>query len=253
MFTLVRKVGLCMVLFALSMLCQGRDTMELAGKSTKDVFHDPRVVTLIDAVADNDMDKAKALLAAGSDINATGEAGLTPLIWMIGQHNNKAIHELLELGADPNKPWQRGEAPVYIAASGGNLPLLNMLLDYHGDPDSPAHGRSSMMIAMMQLHFDCAELLVKRGADINFHDGVISSIFAPLSVGRFDWVVWMLENGYSHDLQQARRGVIHRVASSTQLEWKNKALEILNQRIADQAESGGRIGATGAESGPPMN
>jgi len=208
--------------------------MELAGKSTNDVFHDPRVVSLIDAVADNDVDKAKALLAAGVDVNAAGEAGLTPLIWMIGQHDNKAVHLLLELGADPNKPWQRGEAPVYMAASGGNLPLLNMLLDYHGDPNSPAHERSAMMIAMMQLHFDCAELLVKRGADINFHDGVISSISAPLSVGHFDWVVWMLENGYSHDLQQARRGVTNIVASSAQVEWKNKALEIINQRISAQ-------------------
>jgi len=230
-----RKIGLCVVLMALSMLCQGRDAMELAGKSTEDVFHDSRVVSLIDAAADNDLKRAKAILAEGVDINAAGEAGLTPLIWMIGQHNNKAIHLLLELGANPNKPWQQGEDPVYMAASGGNLPLLNMLLDYHGDPNSPAHERSAMMIAMMQSHFDCAELLVKRGADINFHDGVVSSIIAPLSVGRFDWVVWMFENGYSHDLLQARRGITNIVASSAQAEWKSKALQIVNQRIDAQA------------------
>jgi ankyrin repeat protein len=210
--------------------------MKLAGKSTEDVFPDSRVVNLVEAVADNDTNRAKALLAEGVDINAAGEAGLTPLIWMIGQHNNKAIHLLLELGADPNKSWQQGENPVYMAASDGNLPLLTMLLDYHGDPNSPAHERSAMMIAMTQLHFDCAQLLVKRGADINFHTGVVSSIIAPLSVGHFDWVVWMLENGYSHDLPQARRGVTNIVATGAQAEWKNKALQIINQRIDAQAK-----------------
>lgn len=206
--------------------------MELAGKSASEVFHDPRVVSLIGAVADNDTDKAKALLGAGANINASGEAGVTPLIWMIAKHDNKAIHLLLALGADPNKPWQQGEAPVYMAASAGNMPLLNMLLDYHGDPNSPAHQRSAVMIAMLQLHFDCAELLVKRGADINYHDGVISSISAPLAVGRFDWAVWMLQNGYTHDLQQALRGVTNRVPTDAQAGWRARALEIINQRLA---------------------
>jgi len=234
MFPMVRKIGLYFSLFAFSVLCYGHDTMSIGGRSETDVFHDTRVVSLIDAITTGDTTKAKALIAEGSDINAAGDAGITPLIWMIAEHKNEAIHRLLELGADPNKPWQQGESPVYMAASAGNMPLLNMLLDYHGDPNSPAHERSAMMIAMIQLHFDCAELLVKRGADINFHDGVVSSISAPLAVGRFDWIVWMLQNGYSHDLDHARRGIANRVPIAAQVVWKKKALELIDERIATQ-------------------
>jgi hypothetical protein len=83
------------------------------------------------------------------------------------------------------------------------------------------------------LHFDCAQLPVKRGADINYHDGVISSISAPLAVGRFDWVVWMLQNGYTHDLQQAKRGVTNIASTDAQASWKEKALDMINHRLAE--------------------
>ncbi|MBE1161771.1 ankyrin repeat domain-containing protein [Dyella acidiphila] len=238
MFTSMRRFGLLAILSAIYLLSQGCGSVQLAGKSASEVFHDPQVVSLIRAAGDHDEKKAKSLLVAGVDINASGEAGITPLIWMIAKHDNEAIHLLLELGADPNKPWQQGEAPVYMAASAGNVPLLNMLLDYHGDPNSPAHQRSAMMIAMLQLHFDCAALLVKRGADINYHDGVVSSISAPLAVGHFDWVVWMLRNGYTHDLQQALRGVTNTVPTDAQAGWREQALQIINQRLVAQSAGG---------------
>lgn len=225
----------CFVLLTVSLFCHAHDMTSVAGKSAKDVFQNDRVVALLNAVSDGNTAKARGLLVEGVNINTSGLAGLTPLIWMMAEHDERAVHQLLELGADPNKPWDRGEAPVYMAASGGNLGLLNMLLDYRGNPDSPAHERSAMMIAMQQLHFDCAQLLVKRGADINFHDGVIRSISAPLAVGRFDWVVWMLENGYNYDLASARRGVVRRVPLASQVPWKKKALEVIDQRIGGKS------------------
>jgi hypothetical protein len=91
-----------------------------------------------------------------------------------------------------------------------------------------------MMQAMTQDHFDCAEILLRRGANINYHESVVSTIFAPLSKGRFDWIVWLLDNGYNYDLMSARRGVARRPAVPEQAPWQTKTLQIIDRRIADQ-------------------
>lgn len=211
------------------------DATSVSGKTAIDIFHDSKVVALIDAVVDGNAPKAKALMAAGASVNASGDAGVTPLIWMIYAHNEKAINLLLDLGANPNQAWDQGENPVYMAASAGNSELLSTLLDHGGDPNSPAHGNSAMMIAMMRLHLDCAELLLKRGADINYHKDFSSTTDAPMIVGRFDWVIWLLDHGYTYDLVHVRRGVAGGVPTPAQAPWKAKALELLDKRISEQA------------------
>lgn len=211
------------------------DTTSVSGKTAIDIFHDPKVVALIDAVVDGNAVKAKALMAAGANVNASGDAGVTPLIWMIYAHNENAINLLLDLGADPNQAWEQGETPVYMAASAGNNELLNALLDHGGDPNALVRYDTAMMIAITQLHLDTAELLLKRGANINFHRDPISPMMAPLRVGRFDWVIWLLDHGYTYDLVRARRGVAGRVPTPAQAPWKVKALELLDKRISEQA------------------
>ena len=228
------RAALCgLLLFFIPFLGCATDTTSVSGRTAIDIFHDPQVVALIDAVVDGNVAKAKGLMAAGANINASGDAGVTPLIWMIYAHNDRAIKLLLDLGANPNQAWDQGEAPVYMAASGGNLKLLKLLLDHGGDPDSPAHSNSAMMIAMIQLHLDCAELLLQRGADINYHHEFSSAIAGPMIVGRFEWVIWLLDHGYTYDLARARRGVSNTVPTAEEAPWKAKALERLDQRIRE--------------------
>lgn len=43
-------------------------------------------------------------------------------------------------------------------------------------------------------HLDCAELLLKHGADINFHDGPASIIGSATLLGRMDYVNWALDH-----------------------------------------------------------
>lgn len=211
------------------------DTTSVSGKTAIDIFHDPKVVALIDTVVDSNAVKAKALIAAGASVNASGDAGVTPLIWMIYAHNEKAISLLLDLGANPNQAWDQGENPVYMAASAGNVKLINLLLDHGGDPNSPAHGNSAMMIAIIRLHLDCAELLLRRGADINWHVGINSAFVAADMVGHYDWMVWLLDRGYTYDLIRARRGVSRGMPTSDQIIWKAKVLDLLDKRLSEQA------------------
>ena len=232
-----------LLLFFIPFLGFATDTTSVSGRTAIDIFHDPQVVALIDAVVDGNVAKAKGLMAAGANINASGDAGVTPLIWMIYAHNNRAIKMLLDLGANPNQAWEQGEAPVYMAASGGNIQLLKLLLDHGADPTSPAHGKSAMTIAMVRLHLDCAELLLQRGADINYHHGFQSAIDGPLIVGRFEWVIWLLDHGYTYDLASARRGVSNRVPTAEEAPWQAKALARLDQRIRELNEGKAPVAA----------
>ena len=239
---LFRWFAVVAVLF-LTSSCVSALEMSAAGKSAQEVFQDGKVVSLLQAVRDRDVAKAESLIREGANVNASGYEGVTPLIWMIYQHDYGAIELLLNLGADPNQPWSRGEAPVYMAASAGDDKLITLLLDHGGNPDSPDRGKSAMMIAIIRSHMNCADLLLRRGANINYHDGFSSTIMAPEMIGRFDWLVWVLDHGYTYDLVRARRGISNAIPVADQLVWKKKALEIMDQRI----EEGGTSGAGGGK------
>jgi len=216
--------------------CASAQEMSAAGKSAQEIFQDGKVVLLLQAVRDGDVAKARLLVAQGANINASGYEGVTPLIWMLYQRDYKAMESLLNLGADPNQRMGKdGEAPVWFAAGGGQLQALSLLLDHGGDPNSLGRRETALVIALEDSHKDCAELLLRHGADINWHLDFNSAIDAPLVNGRFDQVIWLLVHGYTYDLVTARRAVAHLVPSKDQVTWKVRALEALDKRIADLA------------------
>ncbi len=61
----------------------------------------PRNLSLIRAVTDDDTEAVRALLAAGSDVNKPTSGGQTPLILAIVFRRIKILSLLLEAGADP--------------------------------------------------------------------------------------------------------------------------------------------------------
>lgn len=64
-------------------------------------FRDAKVVKLIRAIENNDVEEIGRLISSGADLNARGEAGVTPLLWST-QSDLKTFERLLDLGADPN-------------------------------------------------------------------------------------------------------------------------------------------------------
>lgn len=64
---------------------------------------DPRKLSLIAAVIHGDTEAVRASLAAGSDVNETGDGGRTPLILAILFRRPQIMTLLLEAGADPHQ------------------------------------------------------------------------------------------------------------------------------------------------------
>lgn len=216
----------------------GADGLSIGGKSAQDAFKDEGVVKLMKAVIRQDATEAKRLIASGVNINAFGEGGVTPVIWMFGAHDLKAVKMLLDLGADPDKyepgrPGEVGFGPAsWMAAAGGQKEALQLFLD-HGSNSNLVFGNSSLLItAIEEEHLDCAELLLQRGADINWASGPINAFFVTMTHVQFGNALWVLNHGYTHDLPMARRMLIGEKPRPGQEAMKVQALEIVDRLLA---------------------
>jgi len=71
---------------------------------------------LMYAARQNSVEAARALVAAGADVNATDPDGATPLLIALANAHYDMADALLDLKADPNLADVSGQAPLYAAA-----------------------------------------------------------------------------------------------------------------------------------------
>jgi ankyrin repeat protein len=146
---------------------------------------------------------------------------------------------LLMADADLNyKPTQIKFSAVNLAAGADDPEFLKILLE-HGGGDlnsTNADGDSPLEIAVQQDRPENVKMLLKYGADIHYQAsgglGNNTAAESAVALGRFHIAVYMLEQGYNHDLQSfARRAENRSVGSdSEQYQWRLKLLEMLKQR-----------------------
>jgi len=229
-----RNILTGVVLLVVSMLASCGQLV-VAGRSAQEAFHDEGVVNLLKAAKMNDAKEAKNLIDGGVNVNAVGQDGATPLIWMLGLQDLRAMRLLLDLGADPNQYVAGGVSPpVKLAAGGGKLEALRLLLDYGADPNVVYGNRTPLMMAIQGSHLDCAELLLQHGADINFAHGSLSALSEAVFHVQYGDAIWLLNHGYTHDLPMARRMLEMKTPRPGQEELKTKALGLVDRLLAQQ-------------------
>jgi eukaryotic-like serine/threonine-protein kinase len=77
------------------------------------------------------------LVAAGSDVERTGQQAHTPLVRAVVQGHDEGLDALLDAGADPNRP-AGGRSPLEHAAARGRTEAVQMLLRRGGRWDAAA-------------------------------------------------------------------------------------------------------------------
>ena len=121
---------------------------------------------LFEAIEARNIEAVKKHLAAGADVNAKDDSGLTPLHYAEG----KEIAEILITeGADVNAGGQM--TPLHYAASVGNKEIAELLIDNGADVNAQSFvGMTPLREAANQGHDSIVELLVAKGADVNLKD-----------------------------------------------------------------------------------
>jgi len=202
---------------------------------------------LMAAARSGKVEAAKALLDAGADINAKETwGGQSALMWAAAQSQADMVKFLASKGANLNdhgkiNQWERkviqeprpkdmnkgGFTPLHYAAREGCAACVQNLLTAGADPDSEDPDRETpLLLALENMHFDTAAVLVKGGADLDKWDlfgrspvymaadvstlpmkgnGAMAVLPSPDKLTAVDAGRLMLEHGANPNIQLKRR------------------------------------------------
>jgi ankyrin repeat protein len=202
---------------------------------------------LMAAARTGKVDAAKALLDAGADINAKENwGGQSALMWASAQSQADMVKFLASNGANLNdhgkvNQWERkiiqeprpkdmnkgGFTPLHYAAREGCAACVQNLLAAGADPDSEDPDRETpLLLALENMHFDTAAVLVKGGADLDKWDlfgrspvymaadvstlptkgnGAVAVLPSPDKLTAVDVGRMLLEKGANPNIQLKRR------------------------------------------------
>lgn len=202
---------------------------------------------LMAAARSGKVDAAKALLDAGADINAKETwGGQSALMWAAAQSQADMVKFLASKGANLNdhgkvNQWERkiiqeprpkdlnkgGFTPLHYAAREGCAACVQNLLAAGADPDSEDPDRETpLLLALENMHFDTAAVLVQGGADLDKWDlfgrspvymaadvstlpmkgnGAMAVLPSPDKLSAVDVARMMLDHGANPNIQLKRR------------------------------------------------
>ncbi|MHC4679107.1 MAG: ankyrin repeat domain-containing protein [Planctomycetota bacterium] len=168
------------------------------------------------------LDKVKAFVENGTDINAKDGQGMTPLHLAAQKGQREVVEFLILRGADVHAKDNQGRTPldlalskrrndvvtllaeagadipsIHVAAFVGSLEKLRSLIETGTDVDAKDEdGRTPLLRAIKGRHIDAVKFLIEGGADVNRRDeqGYVPLVHALWSLDS-DMVTLLLDKG----------------------------------------------------------
>lgn len=125
---------------------------------------------LFDAVRANDPVLIESLIDSGADVNATAEAGLTPMLVLasLGTASAECARILIEGGADIGIHHGSVGSMLHMAASVGNTGVIRALIDAGACIDSRNKDKETPLhLAARHGHAEMAKALIELGSNLN--------------------------------------------------------------------------------------
>ena len=142
------------------------------------------------------------------DANERGPDGSTPLQWAVYDQDVDRVRALIRAGADVNAENNFGANAMQLAAEAGHDQLIELLLDAGADPDSAnSEGQTALMLVARAGDVEAAKLLIKSGATIDAREswGMQTALMWAASQGHGDVVEVLLEYGADYDARTLQR------------------------------------------------
>ncbi|OGT37123.1 MAG: hypothetical protein A3F11_00435 [Gammaproteobacteria bacterium RIFCSPHIGHO2_12_FULL_37_14] len=133
------------------------------------------MLSLADAILQEDDQTVNQLIYYGEELNQIDEYGFTPLIEAAIANNLKLSKLLLEHGANPNLPDATGGSALHWAAENNNIELCQLLLKHGANPNSYNFaGQPVLVMPMLRGQKKLRHVLVQAGADPIFSQDYIN-------------------------------------------------------------------------------
>ena len=138
----------------------------LAAGTDVNAKHDNGVTPLHGAVTFGHNEIVELLIAEGADVNAKGVGGTTPLDWAVDSaHSDQETADLLRKHGGKTGDWLDADKSIHKAARAGHIEAVKQHLAAGAD----VNGKEEW--GWTPLHFtttkEIAELLIGNGADVN--------------------------------------------------------------------------------------
>ncbi len=136
-------------------------------------------VALMQAVADNDIARAKTLIRRGSRLDSPdGDTSYAPIFWAIANGNVEMVELLIKKGARVNTPDDKGMFPIHwIVENSANRPsvykmkeIFDLLLDAHPEEINRQDTFLQQTPLMMAVNLNDKKAfayLIDRGANVH--------------------------------------------------------------------------------------
>lgn len=128
----------------------------------------PGLKQLLFAILDGNVDDVKDLLDGGISLTGTDRLGKAPLHWAAQSGSVEMVKLLLESGAEINaQSPEFGFTPLHCAVHIDDDKIAALFLDYGADIEArDNNGMTPLAVAAHMKHFNCARMLVERGANM---------------------------------------------------------------------------------------
>ncbi len=134
------------------------------------------MMSLADAIIEEQIDQVQAYLRAGAPVNAFDEYGFTPLIEAAIADNIKIVKSIIDAGANVNLQDATGGTALHWAAENNNLALAKLLFQRGANPDSyNFSGQPALVMPLLRQQNEMKKLFLEAGAHLEFAQDFINA------------------------------------------------------------------------------